>query len=332
MMRTITLEEHYASPAFMEGPGRDLAAQAEAARDHPRVAAGYEVVIERLCDVGEGRVAEMDAAGIDVQVLSLTSPGVEQLDGGEAVALAREANDFLADRVRRHPGRFAGFAALPTSVPQTAADELERAVREHGFKGALINGHARGRYLDEVFFRPILERAEALGVPLYLHPTPPPRPVMEASYAGNYAPGVAALLATGAWGWHIETATHVLRLILGGVFDRYPGLQLVVGHLGEGLPFMMPRLDLALPEAVTKLERPVGAYLRENVHYTFGGFNWTLAFLDLLLQVGVDRIMFSADYPYASMDEARAFLDRLPVSPADKERIAHGNAERLLRL
>jgi uncharacterized protein len=332
MMQTITLEEHYATEAFMEGPGRELKVQAEAARDHPRVAAGYEKLIEQLCDLGEGRIAAMDAAGIDVQVLSLTSPGVEQLEAAEAVAFARQTNDLLAEAVRRHPDRFAGFAALPTASPEAAAEELERMVREHNFKGALINGHTRGRYLDDSFFWPILEHAEALGVPIYLHPTPPPQAVSEASYTGNYAPGITALLSTAAWGWHVETATHVLRLILGGVFDRYPNLQLVVGHMGEGLPFFMPRLEVALPVEVTKLERPVGSYLRENLHYTFGGFNWVQAFLDLVLQVGVERIMFSADHPYASMAQARAFLDKLPVSPADKERIAHSNAERLLRL
>jgi uncharacterized protein len=331
-MRTITLEEHYATPAFMEGPGRDLKAQAEAARGHPQVAAGFAKLIEELCDLDEGRIAAMDAAGIDVQVLSLTSPGTEQLDAAEAVAFARETNDHLAEAVRRHPSRLAGFAAVPTAAPEAAADELERTIREYGFRGALINGHARGRYLDDGFFWPILERAEALGVPIYLHPTPPPRAVIEASYAGNYAPGVTGLLATAGWGWHIETATHVLRLVLGGAFDRYPGLQLVIGHLGEGLPFMVPRLEMALPEEATRLDRPVGDYLRENVHYTFGGFNWTPAFLDLLLQVGADRIMFSTDHPYASMAQARAFLDGLPVSPADKGKIAHGNTERLLRL
>src|SRR5215204_2371963 len=193
MMRTIALEEHYATPAFMEGPGRDLKAQVEAARDHPLVAAGYEKLIEQLCDLGKGRIAAMDAAGIDVQVLSLASPGVEQVDAPEAAAFARETNDLLAQAVRRHPDRFAGFAALPTAAPEAAADELERTIREHGFKGALINGHARGRYLDDSFFWPILEQAEALGVPIYLHPTPPPRPVIEASYTGNF---VAGLLAT----------------------------------------------------------------------------------------------------------------------------------------
>jgi uncharacterized protein len=331
-LRTITLEEHYATPAFMDGPGHQIKNQAQAAHAHPQVAAGYTQLIEQLCDLDDRRIADMDTAGINVQVLSLTSPGVEQLDAAEAVALARDANDRLADAVRRHPSRFTGFAALPTAAPDTAADELERMIRDHGFKGALINGHIRGRYLDDTFFWPILERAEALQVPLYLHPTPPPQAVIATSYTGNYAPEVAGLLATAAWGWHIETAIHVLRLILSGAFDRYPSLQLVVGHLGEGLPFMLPRLELALPTEVTKLDRPIDAYLRENLHYTFSGFNYLPPFLDLLLQVGVERIMFSADYPYASMARARTFLDELPVSPADKERIAHGNAERLLQL
>jgi uncharacterized protein len=332
IMRTIGLEEHYATAAFMDGPGRQIRQEAEAARAHPQVAAGLARLIVQLCDIGEGRIADMDAAGLDLQVLSLTAPGVEQLDPAEAVRFARETNDTLAEAVRRHPDRLAGFAALPTADPDAAAEELRRAVGEHGFKGALINGHSRGRYLDDKFFWPILACAEELQVPLYLHPTPPPRSQITDVYTGNYSSEVAGVLATAAWGWHIDTAVHVLRLILSGALDRYPGLQLVVGHLGETLPFMLPRLERALPTQLTGLDRPVGAYLRENLHYTFSGFNWTPAFLDLLLEVGADRIMFSTDHPYGSMAEARTFLDRLPVSPADAERIAHGNAERLLRL
>ncbi len=265
-----------------------------------------------------------------MQVLSLTSPGTEQLEVADALALAREANDFLADAVKKNPARLAGFAALPTAAPDKAAEELERMVREHGFKGAIINGHCRGRYLDHKFFWPILERAEALNVPIYLHPTQPPKPVIEASY-GGFSPIVTDLLAGAGWGWHIETAIHVIRLILGGVFDKYPKLQIVIGHMGETLPFMLQRLDV-MPMAMTRLKRPMSAYLIENVHYTFSGFNFTPTFLDLLLHAGVERIMFSADYPYSSMAQARAFLDQLPVSPADRARIAHGNAETLLGL
>jgi predicted TIM-barrel fold metal-dependent hydrolase len=326
-MRTITLEEHYASPAFMDGPGSSLKDQARGPE-----AGRLKGVPELLCDLDERRIANMDAAGIDVQVLSLTSPGTEQLDATEAMALAREANDFLAQAIRRHPTRLAGFAALPTAAPEAAAEELERVVRTYDFKGAMINGHTRGRYLDDPFFWPILGRAAALQVPLYIHPAQPPQAVVEASYMGNYSPEVGTALSMASWGWHIETAIHVLRLVMSGAFDRYPDLQVIIGHLGEGLPFMIPRLELTLPQQVTKLERPTGAYLRENLHYTFSGFNFLPSFLNLLLEVGVSRIMFSADYPYASLEQARSFLDHLPVSPAEKEQIAHGNAERLLRL
>ena len=323
-MRTITLEEHYATPGFLDGPGRSFVERASSMGD--RMAR----ILEQVRDVGERRIAEMDAAGIDMQVLSLNSPGVEQLDAADAEVLAREANDFVVDAVERHPSRFAGFAAVPMAAPDQAAVELERTVREHGFKGALINGHHRGRYLDDKFFWPVLEAAESLGVPIYLHPTQPPQAVVEASFAG-FSADVTFMFANAGWGWHIETAVHVLRMILGGVFDRYPKLQVIVGHMGEALPFMLSRVDI-MTTSITGLQRPISVYLRENVHYTFSGFNFTPTFLDLLLQVGVDRIMFSADYPYGSMAQARAFLDQLPVSDRDRERIAHGNAERLLGL
>lgn len=331
-MRTITLEEHYVTPAFMEGPGHQLKDQAQALHAHPQVAAGMTQLLKRLCDLDDLRIADMDAAGIDMQILSLTSPGVEQLDAQEAMTLASDANNYLARAIQNHPDRFAGFATLPTAAPEAAADELERTIHAYGFKGALINGHIQNRYLDDPFFWPIFERAEKLEVPIYLHPTPPLPSMIATYYAGNYAPEVALGLATAAWGWHVETALHILRIILSGVFDRYPRLQLIVGHLGETLPFMLPRLNLGLPTQVTKLNRSLGDYLRENLHYTFSGFNYTPAFLNLLLEVGADRIMFSADYPYSSMEQAHSFLDQLPVSPADKEKIAHGNAERLLQL
>jgi hypothetical protein len=324
-MRTITVEEHFTSPGFVAGPGRQFTERLK--NSGPR----FAKVHEQLQDVGAKRIAEMDAAGIDVQVLSLNAPGVEQADAAEQIAISRESNDFLADAVKRNPKRFAGFASLPIAAPEKAAEELERTVRQLGFKGALINGHTRGRYMDDKFFWPILERAQALNAPIYLHPTVPPQAVVDALY-GGFSPTVTATLAASGWGWHIETAVHLLRLILGGVFDRYPKLQIVIGHLGEGLPFMLPRLNKNLPPEMTKLDRRIGEYLRQNVHYTFGGFNFPATFLDLLLEVGAERIMFSVDHPYGSMAEARAFLEQLPVSPADRERIAHGNAEKLFNL
>jgi predicted TIM-barrel fold metal-dependent hydrolase len=237
---------------------------------------------------------------------------------------------LILDVMKKYPKRFGGFAALPTASPDKAADELDTRVKQ-GFKGTLINGHTQGRYLDDKFFSPILERADALNVPIYVHPAIPPKAAADALY-GGFAPPVSAMFAGAGWGWHIETAIHVIRMILGGVFDRHPKLQVIIGHLGEGIPFMMPRLNKNFPKELTKLERPVGAYLRENVHYTFGGFNFPATFQNLLSEVGVDRIMFSVDHPYGSMAEARAFLQQLPVTDAERERIAHGNAEKMLGL
>jgi predicted TIM-barrel fold metal-dependent hydrolase len=320
-LRTITLEEHFLSRAFVDAGG------------YPTTFGPPE---DTLFDLDDGRIADMDAAGIDVQVLSIASPGTEHLPPAQARPLSRDVNDHLAAAIARHPDRFAGFAALPTADPAAAADELSRTVTEYRFVGAVINGHVNGRYLDDEYFWPILERAEQLGVPIYLHPTVPPQPTVEASYTGNFSPPMAFALSTGAWGWHIETATHVLRMIFAGVFDRYPRLQIVIGHMGEGLSFFVPRLDWVFGHArmsvTTGLQRPISGYLQENVSYTFSGFNWIPNFLNLVAQVGVERIMFSADYPFVSATEARRFLDELPVSHADKRRIAHGNAETLLGL
>jgi predicted TIM-barrel fold metal-dependent hydrolase len=316
-MRTIALEEHYATPKFLSGPGSWL-------KSRPGV-------VDAISDLGDARIDAMDEAGIDLAVLSLAAPGVEQLDGPAAVRLARECNDELAAAVQKYPDRLAGFAALPISAPEAAAAELERMVREHGFAGAVINGHCQGVYLDDPYFEPVLERAAALNVPIYLHPTIPPPAVIESCYAG-FSDEVTFTLATVGWGWHINTATHVLRLILGGVFDRHPSLQLVIGHVGEGIPFMLPRFDATLKPELTGLKRPVSAYLRENLHYTFANFNDAATFANLIAQVGVDRVTFSSDYPFGSMCAARAFLDHLPLTQADRERISHRNAEQLLGL
>lgn len=314
-MRTIALEEHYATAAFLRGPGSWLTRRAG--------------VIEPISDLGDGRIAAMDDAGVDLAVLSLAAPGVEQLDGAEAVGLARDCNDELAAAVAHYPGRLAGFATVPISAPEAAADELERAIRELGFPGAVINGHSQGRYLDDPFFDPVLNRAAALNVPIYLHPTIPPTGVIESSYAG-FSDEVTFALSTVGWGWHINTATHVLRLILGGVFDRYPGLQIIIGHMGEGTSFMLPRFDATLKPDLTGLNHPVSTYLRRNLHYTFANFNDEATYANLVAQVGIERVAFSADYPFGSMKAACAFLDNLPLSDDDRATISHGNAEKLL--
>ena len=324
-MRVIAVEEHFVTPAFVEGPGKGFLDRFK--NSGPRGA----LIAERLFEMGDTRVAEMDAAGIDMMVLSLNSPGVEQMEAADAIPCACDANDFLAAAIKRHPTRYAGFAALPIQAPDEAAKEFERCVKTLGFKGTNINGHTRGRYLDDPYFTPILACADALGVPIYLHPTVPHKPVADALY-GGFSPTVSGVLASSAWGWHIETAIHVLRLILGGVFDKYPKLQVAIGHMGEAIPFMLPRMNRNLSTQITGLKRPFGDYLRQNVHYTFGGFNFAPTFLNLLLEVGVDRIMFSVDWPFAPNKMGTDWLEAAPISHDDKVKIFGGTARRLLRL
>jgi uncharacterized protein len=324
-VRTITLEEHFATPAFLEGPGAGLIAQARSVEAGQRGRDATQL-LQRLTDLGDGRLEEMDRAGVDVQALSLTAPGVEQLEPGPAVALARSVNDSLAAAVRAHPDRLHGFAAVPTPDPEAAVDEVRRAHDDLGFRGAAINGHNQGRYLDDVRYWPILAELERLAMPLYLHPTVP-APQVAAVFAGNYSPAVQGVLSVAGWGWHIDTLFHALRLVLSGAFDRFPRLQLVIGHLGEGLVGFLDRFQWTYSAIPTGLELPVEEYFRRNLHYTISGFNFEAPFLGLLLLVGAERILFSADWPYQSMAEARQFLDRLPVSPVDREKIAHGNAE-----
>lgn len=296
-------------------------------------------------DLGERRVAAMDAAGIDVQVLSC-APGPETAEPTLAVELTTQANDTVAAAIAKHPDRFLGFASLPMRDPTAAATELERAVGELGFVGTLINGHVNGRYLDDTFFWPVLESAETLGVPIYLHPTVPPQPVIDACY-GGFDPAVSAVLSTAGSGWHLDTGIHCLRLILGGVFDRFPKLQIIVGHQLEALSWMAWRADYSFPPNQTGLKRTVKDYLRDNF---YGGIlpgeyadqdagamdpSWSLAvnaYQAMVNVIGIDRIVFTTDYPYGNMKAARQFFDQMPINRAEKEKIAHLNAERLLGL
>lgn len=321
-MKIIALEEHFMTQAVRE-----------ASADHP-IARLYEETIPHfigpLLDLGERRIADMDAAGIDLQVLSHTIPGPESLPADTAVKLSTVANDALAEAVAAHPDRFAGFAVLPMPAPQAAALELDRAVTDLGFVGAMINGHVGGRYLDDEFFWPVFETAERLGVPVYLHPNRPPEPVFAASYAG-FTPVVSEILSNAAWGWHIDTGLHLLRLILGGVFDRFPNLQIIIGHMGEALPSMIWRAGSVL-DRVAGLNRPLVDYFTDNCYVTTSGLFQYAPFAAVLHALGTDRILFSVDYPFSGNTEARAFLDNLPLSRPDKEKIAHGNTEKLLRL
>jgi predicted TIM-barrel fold metal-dependent hydrolase len=318
-MRVISLEDHFWTPAVADAIG--------ALRNPDTV--GDSPLAANLEDLGERRLAAMDDAGIDLQVISHTTPGVQHLDARTAVPLARDANDVLARAVAEHPGRFAGFATLATEAADESADELERAVTELGFKGAMINGHTNGRFLDDPAFDVLLARAERLGVPLYLHPTEPVTAVRDAYYRG-FDPPVAWFLSAAAWGWHAETGLHVLRMVLGGVFDRHPELQLIIGHMGEMLPFMLERIDDNLPPQVTGLDRLPSEYILANVHITTSGLFSVPPLMCALEVFGVERVLFSVDWPYAPNEAGRRLLDAAPVSPGDLERIAGGNAERLL--
>jgi len=319
-MRLITLEEHYRAPML-----KSVGALPDPAPDIP-----LAKIQAKLDDIGGQRLADMDAGGVEVQVLSHGAPGTEQLEPEQAIPLAREANDYLAAAIAAHPERFAAFATLPTAAPARAADELERAVAEHGFKGALINGHVRGQFLDDHKFWPIFERAERLQVPVYLHPTPPPDAVREAYYAG-LPPQIAQTLSMAGWGWHVETGLHVLRLITGGVLDEYPSLQIIVGHMGEALPFFLARSSRVLRQQAG-LARPLEDYVSTNLHFTTSGMFSYPPLTCLLEVVGADRVMFSVDYPYSSNEEGRDFVLGAPVTEADREKLAYRNAERLLGL
>jgi uncharacterized protein len=320
-MRVIALEEHFWTPAIAEAIG--TLRNPDAGIDSPLGA--------NLADLGERRLATMDASGIDLQVISHTTPGVQHLDPATAVPLAREANDVLAAAVRAHPDRFAGFATLPTSDPSAAADELSRAVGVLGFVGAMVNGHTGGRFLDDPAFTPLLERFERLDVPLYLHPTEPV-PAVRAAYYEGFAPAVTWFLSAAAWGWHAETALHVLRMVLAGVFDRHPGLRVIVGHMGEMLPFMLQRIDDNLPPRVTGLDRLPSEYVLDRVVITTSGL-FSVPPLRCALDVfGLERVLFSIDWPYAPNEEGRRLLEEAPLSGDDLERFAHGNAERVLGL
>jgi predicted TIM-barrel fold metal-dependent hydrolase len=321
-MRTITIEEHYLADGFREAMKKLEGSSARSI---------YSRVEEKLSDLGAGRLKDMDAGGIDLQVISHNVVNIDALSVNEIVRLAQQANDQLAAAVAAHPDRFAGFATLPMTDSRAAADELERAVRSLGFKGACINGTTGGLFLDDPVFLPILERAAALDVPVYIHPAEPPEVVRKAYYEG-FDPMVSRFLSTSGWGWHSELGIHALRLILAGVFDRLPNLQIIIGHMGEMLPFMLARIDNTLTPAAKNLQRKVSDYLLQNFYITNSGFFTDPPLLLALQTFGADRIIFSVDYPYSSNETGRNFLDNAPLSPADKEKISHLNAERLLKL
>ena len=329
-MRIVALEEHFAVPELVGRIGRDVITKR--GFPPPGVVWSQALKQQELQDLGPARIADMDAAGITVQVLSVSGPGADLLPGKEGVRLAADYNDALKRAVDRHSGRLAGFAHLPMLSPGAAADELERAVTQLGFHGALINGLTDDRFLDDAAFAPILARAERLDVPIYLHPNIPPEPVRKAYYDALPGP-LSFMLSIAGWGWHIETALHILRLALSGTLERHPKLKLIIGHMGEALPFMLARTEQVVGAEMAKLyERSLTQMLVDQVWITTSGFFTVPPLLAALTTFGVDRIMFSVDYPFAINAVARKFLDEIPVSPRDRAKIAYENADRLLKL
>ncbi len=322
-MRTITLEEHISTPEFLNATDKLW--------DGDPSVNFWKASGAKLLDTGKDRIADMDAAGIDMQVLSLSGIGMDRLDSATAGALARDTNEKLAAAVQAHPKRFAAFATLALHEPEKAAREFERCIRQLGFKGALVNGTIDGLFLDDPRFTPLFETAQALNVPIYLHPAPPTEEVRKAYFSGLPA-NLGFVLSTAAWGWHVETGLHCLRLIASGLFDRLPKLQIIVGHMGEALPFYMDRADMFLAQSTKHLQRPISGYFRENFHITTSGVFSLPPFLCAMQVVGADRILFSVDYPFCDNSLGRAFLDTLPISPEDMAKITHKNAERLLKL
>jgi 2,3-dihydroxybenzoate decarboxylase len=323
-VRYIALEEAFSIPGLAERQ-EVLSLSSPQARLKPGFASDWE---RRLADFTEDRITDMDKNGIDIQVLSLTVPGMQiSLDAGAAVANARFANDFLASVIKDNPQRFRGFAALPLQDPDAAVRELERCVGEFGFCGALVNNCADALYLDHERFSGLWSALQRLAVPLYLHPGIPPADHWDV--LAGYPEMYGAL-----WSWGAETAGHALRLIFNGVFDRCPNATLILGHMGEFLPYQRSRINSRWDTITSdhRLERLPSEYLGSNVVFTTSGVFSPAALTGTVLEVGADAVMFSIDYPYESSQAAVEGFERTTLSDADRHKIAHGNAERLLRI
>ncbi|HVB89864.1 MAG TPA: amidohydrolase family protein [Beijerinckiaceae bacterium] len=327
-MRVITLEEHFTLPFVAERVGAERIKR----RGFPPADMNRNLHLgPLLADMGDKRVADLDEHGISLQVMSSSGPGADLVEGEAGVSLAREMNDRLGESVTKHKGRLAGFAHLPMHSPEAAALELERCVKHLGFLGGLINGVTEDLFLDDPRFDPILAKAVELDTPIYVHPSLPPEPVNRIYY--ERLPGrTGAVLASAGWGWHSETALHILRMVVAGTLDRHPKLRLIIGHMGEGLPAALERCDDVLGPVTKHLTRGVSQTILDQVWITTAGFLHMTPFLAALTTFGADRILFSVDYPYTTNAKAKPFLDSLPVSPADLHKIAHGNAERVLKL
>lgn len=316
--KKIAFEEHFMAPGFSKYSEGFLRLMP------PGVA---EKLLGRLTDIGELRLAEMDAAHIDFVILSHTGPSVQgEPDPQKAVEGARSNNEYLADSIKKHPARFGGFATLPMHDPRAAVAELTYAVKHLGFYGSLVNGHTQGRYYDDPAYDEFWACMQELDVPLYLHPTD--------AYRQPYVFSGHPELMGATWGWGVETGTHALRLLFGGVFDRFPGIKVVVGHMGEAIPYLRWRFDsrfAAYPNGVT-LQRKPSEYFGSNILITTSGVCSNGALIGAIEEMGEDAVMFSVDYPFESTELAAHFIENAPVSDSVRAKVCHGNAEKLFKL
>jgi 2,3-dihydroxybenzoate decarboxylase len=328
--KRIAVEEGFTIPEIIaEANKMDEAARFAAGLGPVKMSPARAAFTECLLDLGKRRLNAMDADGIDKALLVVSSPGVQIFTPGTGTALSRLVNDRLAEAVRTHPDRLAGLAALAPQDPAAAAAELERATRRLGLKGAIINSHTKGEYLDDRKFWAIFEAAQALDVAIYIHPREP-------------SPQMASPLAMEGfrvgWGYAVETATHILRLISSGVFDQFPKLRLVIGHMGEGLPFMLDRIDNrftwehAARAAAPKIKRLPGDYVRDNVVISTSGMNYTAPLQMAIAVMGIDKILFAADYPFEVVRDSVVAMDAMPLAESDKKKIYQTNAERVFAL
>jgi len=330
-MRVVALEEHFTVPAIASKYVKPEAIQKRGHFKGRNVAPGKANPMELLPEIGEKRFKSMDDAGITMQVLSNSGAGPDLVPGPDGITLAKEVNDYLAGAVAKNPKRFAGFATLPMATPDGCAAELKRAVKDLKLVGAMIHGTTEGRFLDHASYDSLLAAAVELDVPIYIHPNVPAMEIRQAYYS-NLPEGTDRVVATAGWGWHSEVAIHVLRMVFAGTFDRHPKLKIIIGHMGEMLPVMLARIDEVSAADAGHLKRKPSATIVEQVWITTSGVFSQPPFIAALQTFGIDRIMFSVDYPYSPNEFGRDYLKSLPLSPADMAKLAHGNADRLLRL
>jgi 2,3-dihydroxybenzoate decarboxylase len=324
-IKKVSVEEHWGNKQLVDIRNQWYVRTGTPAYNDPKVNPN---VFPMVMDIEKWRIPAMDEWGIAMQILSTSSPAIQGIvDTATAVATAKKINDEMAELMRKYPGRFAGLACVPTQDPKAAADELERAVKQLGYKGTMIQGHTNGEYLDEKKFWVLWERAEALGVPIYLHVTEPSRE------ARKIYDGHPELLGP-IWSWGVEAATHTLRIVGGGVFDAFPKATLILGHLGESLPFLLGRLDegYAMVFKPVKLKKDFSAYIKENIMVATSGKYRPEALVCTISAMGADRVLFAADYPWVSPKDSVELVERTPMSDADREKIYYRNAERVFKL